>query len=238
MGWFSSTLSAVGSFVSSACSAIGSVCSAIGGALFTGAGGIAALATGIVGSVVGLGLPEILLAIQAVGAIVSAIAEVLGLKDEEETPEELGMKAEMADKKPEDFESTEKYIEYLRNDVQIDKEKLDNLKEEDKIKYGAIGSSIYIKGIEEKYGMNMPAEFWTTVADLKMDGKQVKAYIDSFKEHNINDMSDMSSYIKRDLEDGKDRGNISNAMIDALKKINPDATEDELYGKLNSLNVD
>lgn len=238
MGLFGAICSGISSIGSAICSGIGSICSSIGGALFTGAGGIAALATGIIGTILSPGLGEILLAIHVICKVVSSIAEALGLKNEEESPEELGMKAEEADKKPEDFDTTEAYIEYLRNEVEIDKNKLENLKEEDKIKYGAIGSAIYIKGIEEKYGMSMPAEFWTTVADLKMDGKEVKAYIDNFKEHDINDMSDMVGYVKRDLEEGKDRGKISDAMIDALKELNPDASEDELYGKLNSLNVE
>lgn len=238
MGWFSSACSAVSSFVSSACSAIGSACSAIGGALFAGASGIGALATGIVGSIVAVTLPEIVIAIQVIGAIVSVIAEALGLKNKEETPEELGMKAEEAEKKPEDFESTETYIEYLRKEVEVDKEKLNNLKDEDKIKYAAIGSSLYIKAIEEKYDMKMPVEFWTTVADLKMDGEQVKEYIDSFKKHNIEDMSDMTGYIKNDLQDGKDKGKISDAMIDALKEINPELSENDLYDKLNNLKAE
>lgn len=235
MVFFSSVGSAISSFVSSVGSAISSTCSAIGGALFTGARGIGALATGLVGSIVAVTLPEICIAIQVIGTIVSVIAEALGLKDKEETPEELGMKAEEAEKKPEDFESTEAYVEYLRKEVEVDKEKLNNLKDEDKIKYAAIGSSLYIKAIEEKYDMKMPAEFWTTVADLKMDGNQVKEYINSFKKHNIEDMSDMIGYIKNDLQDGKDKGKISEAMIDALKEINPELSENDLYDKLNNL---
>lgn len=235
MGFISSVCGIVGSAVSSACSAIGSTCSAIGGALFTGTRGIGTLATGLVGSIVAVTLPEILIAIQVIGTIVSAVAEALGLKNKEETPEELGMKAEEAEKKPEDFESTEAYVEYLRKEVEVDKEKLNNLKDEDKIKYAAIGSSLYIKTIEEKYDMKMPAEFWTTVADLKMDGNQVKEYINSFKKHNIEDMSDMAGYIKNDLQDGKDKGKISEAMIDALKEINPELSENDLYDKLNNL---
>lgn len=234
----SSACSFVSGAVSSACSAIGSVCSAIGGALFTGASGIGALATGIVGMIKVLTLPEIIMVIQVIGTIVSVIAEVLGLKNKEETPEEMGMKAEQAEKKPEDFKSTEAYIEYLRKEVEIDKEKLNDLDAIDKIKYAAIGSAIYIKGIEEKYDMKMSAEFWTTVADLKMDGQQVKEYIDSFKKHNIEDMSDMAGYIKNDLQDGKDKSKVSDAMIDALKEINPGLSENDLYDKLNNLKVE
>ena len=84
----------------------------------------------------------------------------------------------------------------------------------------------------------MPVEFWTTVADLKMDGNQVKECIDSFKKHKIEDMGDMTGYIKNDLQDGKDKCKISEAMIDALKEINPELGENDLYGKLNNLGVE
>ncbi len=240
MGFWSSLGSSISNFASSACSAIGGLCSSIGGALFSGIGGVASIATGIVGAVVGvgLGIPEILLAVAAVAKIVGAIAEILGMKNEEESPEELGMKAEEAEKKPGDFDSTEAYIEYLRKEVEIDKSKLENLKDEDKIKYAAVGSALYIKGIEEKYKMEMPVEFWTSVANMKLEGQEVKVYMDSFKEHKIDNMGDMVGYIKNDLEPGKDKSKISDAMIDALQEINPKASREELYGKLNNLRLD
>ena len=111
----------------------------------------------------GLTIPEIIIGIEVISAIVSVVAEILGLKDEEETPEELGMKAEIAEKKPEDFESVDQYIEYLREEVSIDKKELEELSDEDRVKYLAIGTAITIKGIEEKYKMDMPVDFWQTV---------------------------------------------------------------------------
>ncbi|MDO5517064.1 MAG: hypothetical protein Q4F66_05875 [Clostridium sp.] len=230
-----SAISAVGSAISSS---ISSLCSGIGGALFSGTGGVATIAKAFIAPVIGLGLPEILLAVQAVGAIISVVAEILGLKKEEESPEELGMKAEQADKKPEDFESTQAYIEYLRKEVQVDKDKLENLTDAEKIGYGAVGSALYAKGIEEKYGMQMSGDFWTTVSQMKMSGQEVKTYIDNFKMHDITDMKDMTDYIKGvPLADGKDRGNISSAMIESLREINPGMSDEILEEKLLDMGV-
>lgn len=237
MGWFGSAVSAIGGALSSVgsaiCSGISSLCSGIGGSFFSGIG---TLATSLI--LPGLGLPELLLGIQIISAIVSAIAEILGIKQEEETPEELGMKAEQAEKKPEDFDSTEAYIEYLRNEVSVDKEKLENLSEEEKVKYGAIGGAIYIKGIEEKYGIEAPAEFWTTVANFDMKGEEVKQYIDSCKANGITNMKDVSDYIKGVApESGTKPEVVSNSIMDALKKNNPEATEEELIDKFNELTL-
>lgn len=229
----SGALSAVGSVV---CSGISNVCSTIGGAFFSGAGGIATLAASLI--MPGLGLPEILLGVEIISAIVSEIAELLGLKDKEETPEELGMKAEISDKKPEDFDSIENYIEYLRNDVQVDRDKLESLSDEDKAKYAAVGTAINIKGIEEKYGIEATGEFWKTVAGLELTGEETKQYIESFKQNGITDMKDMSDYIRGFApESGTKPGVVSDAIMDALKKNNPGLTEDELAEKFNSLSI-
>ena len=234
-GAIGGALSSIGSAISSG---ISSLCSGIGGALFSGAGGIASIAKALVAPMITFGLSEIVIAIQAVGLIISTVAELLGLKQKEETPEELGLKAEQADKKPEDFESTQAYIEYLRKEVEVDKEKLKNMTEEEKVGYGAIGSAIYVKGIEEKYGMEMSGEFWTSVAQMGMDGNEVKKYIDNFKLHGITDMKDMTSYIKGEpLADGKNRDAISDALMDTLRELNPGMSDDDLADKLFDMNV-
>lgn len=236
MGFWSSVGSALGSFCSSVCSGISSFCSSIGGALFSGSGGIAAIATSIVGTFAGLSIPQVLLAVVAVCKVVSAVAELLGMKDKEEEPEELGMKAEIADKKPEDFDSTEAYIEYLRKEVQLDKEKVEDLSDEDKIKYGTIGTALYIKGMEEKYDIKMSPEFWTTVSRMDLKGEEVKAYIDKFKENGMTDMKDMANYIERKpLEEGKSRKEMTGLMMETLRELNPELSEDELANKLYAM---
>lgn len=240
MGFFSSIGSAIGSALSSIGSAISSgissICSAIGGAFFSGVGGIAALATSLI--IPGVGLPELIVVVGFIARVVSEIAEALGLKEKDETPEELGMKAEEADKKPEDFDSIEAYIEYLRNDVEIDKEKLKELSEEDKLKYAAIGTAINIKGIEEKYGVEMPGDFWKTASDLKMSAQETRQYIESCKQNGITNMKDMSDYLRGSAPESGTKPNVvSDSIMDALKKNNPGLPENELAEKFNSLSL-
>lgn len=230
---FCGALSAVGSAF---CSGISGICSAIGGALFSGAGGVASIVAGIVGTAIDMtGISTIF---RAVGAIVGRIAEFLGLKEPEEKPEELGMKAEEADKKPEDFDSTEAYIAYLREEVELDRMKIKGLSDTERVKYAAVGTGLYIKGIEEKYGIQAPGEFWRTVAELNLKGDEVRAYIEAFKEKGVESMKDMSDYIKgKPLESNTEPGDVSSAILDGLKQIYPEMTDQELMEKFTALTM-
>ena len=58
--------------------------------------------------------------IKEVTSLISSVAELLGLKDEDDSSEELGLKSEIADKRLEDFDSREEYISYLKDDVELD----------------------------------------------------------------------------------------------------------------------
>ncbi len=240
MGLIGAFISGVGSVLSAAasafCSGVSSVCSAIGGALFSGVGGVASIVTGIVGTAVGI--PQIISIVGAVGSIVSGIAQWLGMKEPEEKPEELGMKAEESERKPEEFDSTEAYISYLRKEVEIDQMKVKSLSNEDRARYAAIGTGLYIKGIEEKYDIEAPGEFWRTVADLHMKGDEVRKYIEAFKEKGIGSMKDMSDYIKgKPLESGTEPREVSGAIMDGLKEIYPEISDKELMEKFTSLTM-
>lgn len=229
----SSGLSSIGSAICSGISALGS---AIGGALSST---ISNISTSIVAGLgIGLTLPELLIGMAVVSSIVSFIAEALGIKKKEESPEELAMKAEQSDKKPEDFDSINSYIDYLRENIKVDKEKLNNLSDEEKLKYQAYGTGLYIKAIEEKENMNISTDFLIKAKDLNMDGKQVKAYIDSFKESGIDDMDDMVHYLKNDINEKGHMMKVDGAIINALKELNPEMSEEEIYDKLNNMAIE
>lgn len=217
---------------SSVCNTISSVCKAIGGAIV---GGIGELATSLVPPL-SPSLGAILGGIEIISKIASVIAKLLGLKDEDETTEEMGLKAEKSDKKPEDFETTEEYIVYLREEVHVDEEELKNMSPEDKVKYMAMGTAITIKGIEEKYGIDAPGEFWRTVADRNLKGEEVDEYIKGFKEKGITNMKDMSDYLNnKDPESGTEKSKVSSAIMETMKKLEPTLSEDELAEKLVSM---
>ena len=81
--------------------------------------------------------------IKGVTELISSVAELLGLKNKDDSSEELGLKSEIADRKPEDFDSREEYVSYLRDDIELDKYDREKLNDESlKEKYIAKGLDI------------------------------------------------------------------------------------------------
>ena len=133
-------------FFSAICGAIGGICSAIGGAL-GGALGIAATAiAGLVGSPV----------FGAVVGLISLVSTVIGLTKKDEKQEELGAKAMLSDKKPEDFDSYQAYIDHV-SEIKLTPEMKDRLKTDEgfKTQCTTVGASMQWYGLNEKMGINM-----------------------------------------------------------------------------------
>lgn len=187
MGWFSS---AIGSVCSALCSAVSSVCSSIGGAIMGGIGSLAPVIS-----------PWLSVAV----AVISVLAEIFTEKPKEEKPEELGMKAEQADKKPEDFDSINDYIEYLRQEIKVDAAKLENLSEEERMKYQAVGLGLYVKNIEEKQGMKLDPAFLKVVPEminLGYTAQDIGNLMQSMKKNGVNDMKMYPEFMKGELLPG------------------------------------
>lgn len=187
MGWFSS---AIGSVCSAVCSAVSSVCSSIGGAIMGGIGSLAPVIS-----------PWLSVAV----AVISVLAEIFTEKPKEEKPEELGMKAEQADKKPEDFDSINEYIEYLRQEIKVDAAKLENLSEEERMKYQAVGLGLYVKNIEEKQGMKLDPAFLKVVPEminLGYTAQDIGNLMQSMKKNGVNDMKMYPEFMKGELLPG------------------------------------
>lgn len=207
--------------------AIGAVCSTIGGAI----GG----AVGSFASVIGGLFPEIALGklfIDLIGAIVNGIAEILGIGNKEEKLDELGAKATQPDtKKSEEFSSTEEYIKYLREEVKLDQERFDKMSPEEKLANQLAGTAIITKGIEEKTGTKIPAEFLVNSAKLKLSYEETKAYIDAFKSNGINDMGIMTNYLSG-KGDGLSNDISKKSISEAMQTINPEMSKESIEEKI------
>lgn len=132
--------SAIGGAIAGVCSAIGG---AIGGALGTAATAIAGLTGGpIFGAVVG---------------VISVVSSFLGLTNKNEKQEELGAKVTLTDKKPDDFDSYQTYIDHLSHDVKLTSDVKERLKNDESFKTECIslGASLQWYGINEKMGIDM-----------------------------------------------------------------------------------
>lgn len=222
--------------------AVVSTCAKIGGELMSAVGAFAKdLVTGpipgITPNIKSIVLGKIL---TLVIDVISAVADALTEKPKEETPEEIGLKAETADKKPEDFDSINDYIEYLRNDIKVDEERLKEMDEKERATYAAIGAGLYVKQVEEKYNVDLPPEFWRSTAELRNEGKiseeMPSDLIEFMKEHGIESGATFSDYLSGKLGIGsEDQQKMYDALKDTYRKEYPDATDSELNTKINTL---
>lgn len=230
MALFGSIVSTV---ISAACSVGSAICSGLSKAASTIGGFVSGSLESL--SKIIAKIPEIDIiekTIEVIGNIVKGISETLGLIDKEDTPEELGAKAFQAEEKPEDFDSVEKYIEYLKNEVELDKEKFDNMSKEEKLTCSAVGSTVLAKGISEKKGIEVSTEFLVDVAKLDLKAKEVESYIDNFKANNLE--LNLGDYLKGNLS-ASENIKIRPVVIDTIKELNPNLSDKEVKEKLGDM---
>ena len=210
--------SGVCSFVSGACSAISSVVSSIGR-------GIANVAT----TITSLGVE---LAAKVSDAI-KAVGISLGIIKPEDTMEELGERAILSDKKPEDFDSINDYIDHLKNNVPFDKEKFTNLDEKELLARSSIGASITLKGINEKLNATVTPEFMATVASQELEANEIIETIKIYKEKELK-LEDYDLYLNDELTlDETDKH--SDALVEAYRKLEPELSLEQIEDKVMGL---
>lgn len=228
-GVISAALGAIGSFASGAISTVGSICSSIGGKIL---GGIGSFAESLIRNVD-------IMADRKPGIFdwIRQIISDVGIAGER--PEEMGMKVEQSREKPEDFDSIQAYINHLHKDIQVDQERLKNLSEVEKIGYGALGCALYIKGLEEKSGMEITVDFLKEAEKIvnsgKMSNEGIKNTLDGMKERGINSTESFSNYM-----DGKatieEQMAVYDSLKEALHKEFPDLSDADLNVKVTHIN--
>ncbi|MEE1079196.1 MAG: hypothetical protein UIC64_09145 [Agathobacter sp.] len=208
MGWISSAISAVGSFISSAASTIG-----------TAVSGFAKSAFGIIAKLPIPGL-ELINVISIAAKIIHAVVEFLGIKSEED-PEVLGAKAEQSEKSLEDFDNdVEAYIKYLKEEVELDKERFEKMTPEERMGCKAIGMALETKAVEEKIGgIEISPECLATLtkiqsAGINIDAKELVGIVQALKEQGITNMNDVVEFL--DGKGSSDRLKTGEAMTTAL----------------------
>lgn len=217
MGFWSS----VGSFISSVGSAIGSAVSSIGSALVSSATKLLDVAGKY---------------LEPVATIIQIVAALTGVLTPDDDVEELGAKAMQPEsKKPEDFDSNAEYIDYLREEVKLDKEKFDKATDIEKAARTAVGSSIVAKGIGEKKGFDIPIETWVSMAKLNLTNKaeEVDKLLETFKDGKL---EDFSKYVDGKLDIQKE-GEIGDDLVDMYKELEPNASIEEIEDKVMKMDV-
>ena len=172
--------------------------------------------------------------IKEVTSLISSVAELLGLKDEDDSSEELGLKSEIADKRLEDFDSREEYINYLKDDVELDeydREKLNN--ESLKEKYSAKGLDIEMGAINEKIGVKLGLEDYVMMAKAGINKVQdFMTIVDTFKEKGVEPL--INEAIER-LIPMKEGATVIDTLKEGVNKIeNAKATWDKFNDMLEN----
>lgn len=225
MGWFSSVCSFVGSAISSVCSGIGKACSAIGGFVANTICPLAASISPI---------------FSVVSGAVSVIANLLGIGKQDREMEHYGEAMTMAERKPEEFDSIQEYIDYLDAEIRSGNIQLNENKTElDKDIHKTMGCSLMIKGIEEKYSLKTDAEFWGTIgtkmSEGKLSGEEVKNMFEHSQKNNI-DIRDVANYMdNRELQSDAKKSDISEIIDTSIKEANPQKSDAELIKQFNTL---
>ncbi len=220
---------------------IGGIVSGIGSAIGSAVSSIASAIGGVVGSIAtGIGnliarLPDPFGILDKISDILMAVGAVFGVCQEDENIGELGAKAMQPEaKKPEDFDSIEKYINHLHNEIEFDKDAFEKKSDIEKVGCQILGSSIVTKGIEEKTGMELSPEFLVLAAKFDMKREEVTTYMDEFKSAGINNMGVMV-----DCLDGRcDKtqvNKVTGVITDSISKLNPAMSEKEVDSKLASM---
>lgn len=252
MDFFSGIGSAISGAIHGICSCVSSICSGIAGALGGTAlgGAITSFITKIGVVIPGL---DIISAIFMIVDIVCKISEALGIKEKEkDEPDELAMKAEKDDMKPEDFDTTEAYIKHLQQDIQLlkeEKEKLENMSPEERAAYRATGTYLYAKACSEKLGFDK-----TGLKNPELVGLTVEVLADLSKIQHILSpaefvtyskclqangmgMKEFSDYLHNRSADLSTDEKVQSALVDAMKEISPDISDDAINQKLYEMNI-
>jgi len=212
-------LDSIGSLVSSAISIISNVASTLGG-LASNAGNFLKVASPWLGTVI---------------QVIEVVSTLLGILNSKDNIDELGAKAMEADKKPEDFDSNAEYIDYLRNDIELDREKFDNATDVEKTARQAVGASIIIKGIEEKKGFEIPVTTWVAMAKLGLGEKaeEIDKILDTFKDGKLEDFVD---YTEGKL-DPKEELKVGDSLVEMYQELEPSMSIDEIEEKVMKMDL-
>lgn len=224
MGFWSGICSAV----SSVCSFVSSACSAIGGAVARACGAVAESILKMSPNTIG----------EIIKVIVAIAGACLGMGEDEKI-EDYGAAMRQAEKKPEDFNTIQEYIAYLREEIKSGRIDLSSPKSEiEQFADKALGASLMIKGIDEKYKLKTSVDFWGTMGKKFEEGKINEKELDSVLKNCGDkqvDADNVSRYLNNeDLKGGQTKSEVSSIIVDSLKEANPKMSDSEVTTRFNN----
>lgn len=183
-------------------------------------------------------LPEIvevaLKVSKVISSVVQSVAEIQGLSPHGEDVEELGFKARQGTRAKMENESMDDYLNYLRNEVSVDKKKFQALSDEDKLKCNVVGTGMLSQSISEKSDLEISGDFLLDMHKMKMSGEQLSKYIDAFSEKGVDSLDELTQYLRGELND-KESAKIEAIIKTVEKASNPSLSDGEVLLKMDDM---
>lgn len=245
MGFLSAISGAVSSFVSGVCSVVSSVTDSVRGFFnevtpkitdFISKLGPIINTIGVATTVAVMTFfPEldiigIITVIGKISDAVTAIAEATSDKPAGLSAVDLGMRAEVSDEKPENFDSYNEYIEYLAKNIEADKEKMANLSDAEKMAYSLAGLTIREQQIDQNLGTEVPAETYVDAYKAQLSPNELRGMIEAYSEKDK--MPRLGDYLEGDKLEHNEQTTMRDGLYEAIKEANPELSETEIFEKI------
>ena len=187
-----------------------------------GAIGLVSSLAGSVGNMLATGATKLLefqAALEPITKTIDNVAIINKILTPKENLEELGDKVIKSNKKLEDFNSVNSYIDYLRHKIHSSKEELEKLSPEEILARLSIGAALTSKAIEEKKSLEIPVEFWKEAVNLGLSAKEIDKFLTKFKQTGVKP-EEFLKYLKRELNTNEEE-KVESALVDAYKELAP-----------------
>ena len=179
-------------------------------------------------------LPEIATTIMKVAEVISEVATILGLTNHE-TPEVIGAKMQQEGTRGRlDDESMEEYLDYLREEIKLDKEKFLSMSDEERVKSTAIGIGALSQTIDEKFGVKLSGDFIVDMNKMQMTAREIASYVQHFESKGIESMDSLTDFLKGKLSD-EDKRQVYDVITKVENELSPRATLADVNDKIETM---
>lgn len=207
--------------------------------------GLASLAVGAIGSIVTtigtavataaktfIALAPKLESLVAVANVITGIAQIVGTLSMDESAEDIGAKAMqegVRHREPE--ESAEDYLNYIRNDVELDKERQAAMDQKDRMAAAAIGSALVLEATVEKSNVNLTPEYIVDASKAGLSPRDTLSIGRNLEKSSANGVDSFGPFLRQEL-DAADYLAASAAITEALRADYPDLSEREIKNEV------
>jgi len=206
---------------------IGTIISMVSGFLSTAGSAIISFASSLMTKI-----PTALSAFDDVIKIVQPLAESFKVLSSGESIEMLGAKACQADKNPEDFDSNAAYINYLKDEINLDEERFENRGKAEQFAHKAAGISLISQGIEEKTGIEIVPDFWVKVSQLSLESSEVAKILDAVSASKTT--AEFVDYFQGNLAP-VEKVEIGDQVRTVFSKLYPEMDQTEVVEKIQNM---